>query len=79
MTTIKLKPKESAAIITALSGGVVPRTGLQHITVGRADETKAIVESLNNVSTGNSEMRFWIGNFGSGKSFILQLIETLAI
>lgn len=79
MTTIQLKPKESAAIINALSGGVVPHTGIQHITVGRADETKAIVDSLNNVSTGNSEIRFWIGSFGSGKTFILQLIESLAL
>jgi hypothetical protein len=79
VTTVQLKPKESAAIINALSGGVVPNTGIQHITVGRADETKAVVDSLNNVSTGNSEMRFWIGSFGSGKSFMLQLIETLAV
>lgn len=79
MTTIQLKPKESAAIVNALSGGVVPNSGIQHITVGRADETKAIVESLNNVSTGNSEIRFWIGSFGSGKTFILQLMKTLAI
>lgn len=79
MTTIQLKPKESAAIVNALAGGVVPHTGIQHITVGRADETKAVVDSLNNVSTGNSEIRFWIGSFGSGKTFILQLIESLAL
>ncbi|CAN5683169.1 ATP-binding protein [soil metagenome] len=79
MPEIQLKPKEAASIINALAGGVVPHAGLQHITVGRSYETKAIVESLNNVSSGNSEVRFWIGNFGSGKSFMLQLIEALAI
>lgn len=79
MSNIQLKPKESAAIINALLGGVVPRVGIQHIAVGRAHETEAIVESLNNVSSGNSEVRFWIGNFGSGKSFMLQMIETLGI
>jgi hypothetical protein len=79
MPEIKLRPKEAASIVNALAGGVVPHIGLQHITVGRAYETKAIVESLNNVSSGNSEIRFWIGNFGSGKSFMLQLIEALAI
>lgn len=79
MAEIQLKPKEAASIINALAGGVVPRVGLQHITVGRSHETQAIVESLNNVSSGNSEVRFWIGNFGTGKSFMLQLIETLAI
>lgn len=79
MPEIQLRPKEAASIINALASGVVPHTGLQHITVGRSYETKAIVESLNNVSSGNSEVRFWIGNFGSGKSFMLQLIEALAI
>jgi bacteriophage exclusion system BrxC/D-like protein len=79
MTTIPIKAKDSASIIKALSGGVVPHAGIQHISVGRAEETKAIVESLNNVSSGNSEVRFWIGDYGSGKTFILQLIEALAL
>ncbi len=79
MTKINLKKKEGASIINALFGGVVPRLGLKHITVGRTAETQTIVDSLENVKNGNSEMRFWIGNFGSGKSFILQLIETFAI
>jgi ABC-type dipeptide/oligopeptide/nickel transport system ATPase component len=74
-----LKPKESSSIINALQGGVVPRIGIQHMLVGRAKEAEAIIKSLKNVATGNSEVRFWIGDFGSGKSFMLQLIETLAL
>ena len=74
-----LKPKESSSIINALQGGVVPRIGIQHMLVGRAKETEAIIKSLENVASGNSEVRFWIGDFGSGKSFMLQLVETLAL
>jgi hypothetical protein len=74
-----LKPKESSSIINALQGGVVPRIGIQHMLVGRAKETEAIIKSLENVASGNSEVRFWIGDFGSGKSFMLQLAETLAL
>lgn len=74
-----LKPKESSSIINALQGGVVPRVGIQHMLVGRAREADAIIKSLENVASGNSEVRFWIGDFGSGKSFMLQLIETLAL
>jgi hypothetical protein len=74
-----LRPKESASIINALQGGVVPHIGIQHMLVGRAKETDAIIGSLENVARGNSEVKFWIGDFGSGKSFMLQLIETLAV
>lgn len=79
MGITQLKTKESSSIINALQGGVVPRRGIQHMLVGRGKETDAIIESLENVARGNSEVRFWIGDFGSGKSFVLQLIETLAL
>jgi len=75
----KIKKKDGAAILNALKGGVVPKIGIHHIAVGRGDEVKAVVESLNNVESGNSEVKFWIGDFGTGKSFILQLIESVAL
>jgi SAM-dependent methyltransferase len=77
--TIDYKPKEASAIINALTGGVVPNVGIQHITVGRSKEVEAIIKSLNEVQNGNSVVRFWIGEFGSGKSFILHLIKTIAL
>jgi P-loop Domain of unknown function (DUF2791) len=79
MEITQLKQKESSSIINALQGGVVPRNGIQHMLVGRAKETDVIIRSLENVASGNSEVRFWIGDFGSGKSFMLQLIEALAL
>ncbi len=79
MELVGLKAKESSSIINALQGGVVPSTGIQHMLVGRGKETDAIISSLENVAKGNSEVRFWIGDFGSGKSFMLQLIESLAL
>lgn len=79
MAIQKIKKKESTAILNALKGGVVPRAGIHHISVGRSEETEAVIGSLNNVLSGNSEVKFWIGNFGSGKSFMLQLIDTLAL
>lgn len=79
MEIAQLKPKESSSIINALQGGVVPRNGIQHMLVGRSKETDTIIQSLENVARGNSEVRFWIGDFGSGKSFMLQLIDTLAL
>jgi hypothetical protein len=74
-----LKPKEATAIINSLVGGVVPNIGLQHITVGRSQEIQAVVSALEDVKKGHSMMKFWIGDFGSGKSFILHLLNTLAL
>lgn len=74
-----IKPKEATAIINSLSGGVVPKLGIQHITIGRSDETNAFLRALEDVKNGHSLVRFWIGDFGSGKSFLLHLFDTIAL
>lgn len=76
--TLKIKSKEATAIINSLSSGVVPRIGIQHITVGRKLEIEAFTSSLDDVKNGHSMVKFWIGDFGSGKSFMLHLLNTVA-
>lgn len=76
---IRLKAKESTAIINSLTSGVVPRIGLQHITVGRNLEIEAATSALEDVKNGHSIVKFWIGDFGSGKSFMLHLLNTIAL
>lgn len=75
---LKIKEKETTAIINSLSGGVVPRIGVQHITVGRQLEIEAFTQALDDVKNGHSMVKFWIGDFGSGKSFMLHLLNTVA-
>ncbi|MEG1904999.1 MAG: DUF2791 family P-loop domain-containing protein, partial [Bacteroidales bacterium] len=74
-----IKPKEATAIINSLIGGVVPQIGVQHITVGRSDEIKAVIDALEDVKNGHSMMKFWVGDFGAGKSFMLHLMNTVAL
>ena len=74
-----IKPKEATAIINSLLGGVVPKLGVQHITVGRSPEIAAFIQALNDVKNGHSMVKFWIGDFGSGKSFMLHLLNTVAL
>lgn len=76
---INIKPKEASAIINSLVSGVVPKIGVQHITVGRSEEINAFVSSLEDVKNGQSLVKFWIGDFGSGKSFMLHLLNTVAM
>lgn len=74
-----IKPKEATSIINSLIGGVVPKIGVQHITVGRSEEIDALVSTLEDVKNGHSMVKFWIGDFGSGKSFMLHLLNTVAL
>jgi len=74
-----IKPKEATSIINSLVSGVVPKIGVQHITVGRSEEINAFISSLDDVKNGHSMAKFWIGDFGSGKSFMLHLLNTVAL
>lgn len=77
--TENIKPKEATSIINSLIGGVVPKIGIQHITVGRSEEIEAFVTALDDVKNGHSMVKFWIGDFGSGKSFMLHVLNTVAL
>ena len=76
---MKINPKEAHQIITSLEGGVVPKRGIHHLLVGRKQEVEEIISILQHVAQGQSDIRFWAGDFGSGKSFILQTIDTFAL
>lgn len=71
--------REAKTILTSLGAGVVPRTGLRHISVGRLPEVAALKSDLDHNREGGATVRFVIGKFGSGKSFLLQLMRTYAL
>jgi hypothetical protein len=75
----KIRERDRQAILKALRAGVVPRVGLQHIQVGRKAEVQAILRDLDQVADGGASVRFIIGRFGSGKSFFLNLANTVAL
>ena len=75
---MKIKKRDSAAILNSLNGGVVPSRGIQHIMVGRTEEAKQIMADLDQIKEGTSIIKFFIGAFGSGKSFIQGFIKQLA-
>lgn len=75
----KIREKERSAILSSLGAGVVPSIGLHHIQVGRKAELEAIVGDLTRVQNGGAAVRFIVGRFGSGKSFFLNLVQTVAM
>lgn len=74
-----IKPKERETIIQSLKSGVVPRLGLQHIQVGRSEELKSFVNDVATISEGGTSFRFVIGEYGSGKTFFLSLVRSIAL
>jgi biotin carboxylase len=76
---IRINPKEASVIINSLEAGVVPNMGVQHLLVGRNREVEEVIKILDSVADGRSDIRFWVGDFGSGKSFMLATIEQISI
>jgi hypothetical protein len=79
MSDNRIRPKERETVIQCLRTGVVPRLGQQHIQVGRAKEVEALVKDINRIADGGSGVRFIIGEYGSGKTFFVNLIRSIAL
>ena len=74
-----IKRRERDAIVQALRAGVVPKLGLRHIQVGRVREIEELVRDLDRNCDGGAAIRFVIGEYGSGKTFFLNLIRLIAL
>ena len=67
------------SLLLSVSAGVVPRIGAPYIAIGRHDEISALLSDLEQIDQGCGTMRFIIGRYGSGKSFLIQLIRGYAL
>jgi P-loop Domain of unknown function (DUF2791) len=76
---LPIKAKERDAVIQSLRAGVVPRTGLPLIQVGRVRELEAVIQDIKRIAEGGSAIRFVIGEYGSGKTFFLSLTRSIAL
>ena len=72
---MKIPKRIASAVINSLKGGVVPRTGLAYVTVGREKEIDALLHDVDIIADGGAAFRFIVGKYGSGKSFLLQTIR----
>lgn len=77
--TERIRPRDRDAIVSSLRAGVVPRAGQQHIQVGRVHELNALLTDLDRIADAGSSARFVIGEYGSGKTFFLNLVRSVAL
>ncbi|MBL9145283.1 MAG: ATP-binding protein [Verrucomicrobiaceae bacterium] len=73
-----IKRRERDAILQSLQAGLVPKHGLHLIQVGRKAEVTSLLADLDRIADDGAAFRVCVGRFGSGKSFFLNLIRTLA-
>lgn len=71
--------KVSQAILQSLAAGVVPGVGLENIAVGRKPELEAFEHDLEIIADGGASFRLIVGRYGSGKSFMLQMLRNAAL
>lgn len=71
----KIPRRIATILLNSLKGGVVPRTGLGYIAVGREKEINALLNDVKIIEDGGATFRFIVGKYGSGKSFLLQTIR----
>lgn len=79
MSTPALRPRERDALIQSLRAGVTPLLGARHIQVGRDAEISALDQNLDHIADGGSAFRLVIGEYGSGKTFFLNLVRGAAM
>ena len=76
---VRIPKRILGTLLSSLSAGVVPRSGAPYVAIGRQEEIASLVDSLSAVAEGGSAMRLLVGRYGSGKSFLIQLIRGYAI
>ena len=72
---MKIPKRIAQTLMNSLKGGVVPRVGLPYVTVGRKAEIDALLHDVDIIADGGASFRFIVGQYGSGKSFLLQTIR----
>ncbi|MBQ9416610.1 MAG: ATP-binding protein [Clostridia bacterium] len=75
----KVPKRILSSLLSSVAAGVVPRAGAPYIAIGRKDEIGAFLSDLEMVNEGGGALRFLVGQYGSGKSFLMQLIRGYAL
>ncbi len=63
----------------SLRAGVAPYIGLHHIQVGRLREVEGMIRDIERIAEGGAAFRVVVGDYGSGKTFFLNLVRSIAL
>ena len=75
---IEISANERKKILKSRRGGTVPNQGILRLAVGRNNELNAILKDCEDISEGLNSFRIFIGDYGTGKTFLLSLAREYA-
>ncbi|MEO6779708.1 MAG: ATP-binding protein [Bradyrhizobium sp.] len=74
-----IKPRERDSVIQSLRAGVVPRAGQYLVQVGRSRELETLIADIGRIADAGSTFRLVVGEYGSGKTFFLNLVRSVGL
>lgn len=74
-----IRAKDRDAVVQSLRAGVVPRTGLHLVQVGRVREVSSLLDDIGRIAEGSATFRVVVGEYGSGKTFFLNLVRAMGM
>lgn len=74
-----IRAKDRDALLQSLRAGVAPRTGQHLVQVGRAREVESLIADIGRLGEGGAAFRLVVGEYGSGKTFFLNLVRSVAM
>ena len=74
-----IKPRERDSVIQSLRAGVVPRIGQYLVQVGRSRELETLIADIARIVDAGSTFRLVVGEYGSGKTFFLNLVRSVGL
>jgi len=72
------KAERARAILQAFRDGQVPKDGVSDLCVGREEIIESYRQLLDDITKGRAAMKFIRGNYGYGKSMLLEVFEQIA-
>lgn len=79
MQLTALRPRERDALIQSLRAGGTSLLGARHIQVWRDAELAALEKRLDHMAEGGPAFKLVVGEYGSGKTFFLNLVTDTEI
>ncbi len=78
-TALPIRPRERDAVLQSLRAGVVPKAGQHLVQVGRSNEVNTLLGDITRIADAGSSFRLVIGDYGSGKTFFLNLVRSIGL
>lgn len=76
---MRIDTKDAKVIINALKNGGIPKKYIDEVMIGRDKEVKEFERNLEQLKIGSGTLKFILGSYGTGKSFLVHELKKIAL